>query len=84
MKAAHGLVEGLHAVGYGSNARYIFDLSDPDANHVVLLGGQDGVPGSAAFLDQVELFRRGETIQVPLQPETARTMFARRTSIDAR
>jgi len=60
MKAAHGPVQGPHTVGYGSNARYVFDLSDLDGNHLVLLGGQDGAPASAAFLDQVALFRRGE------------------------
>jgi len=78
-KSAHGLVSGRHPVGYGSNARYLFDMSDPDGNHLVLLGGQDGHPGSAAFLDQAELFRRGEYLRVPLNPETARTRFPYRT-----
>ena len=59
LKAAHPPVRDRHATGIGSNARYVFDLSDPDANRLVILGGQDGVPGSAAFLDQAELFRRG-------------------------
>ena len=62
-------------MGYGSNARYLFDLSDPNGNHLVLLGGQDGVAGSAAFLDQAELFRRGEYVTVPLDPATARARF---------
>ena len=75
MKAAHPPVGGRHATGFGSNARYIFDLSDPDANYLVILGGQDGVPGSTAFLDQAELFRRGAFIKVPLTPDTARTAF---------
>ena len=42
----------------------------------VTLGGQNGVPGSAAFVDQAELFRRGDYIEVPLNPETARARFA--------
>ena len=84
MRAAHRLVDGPHAVGYGSNARYLFDLSDPDGNHVVLLGGQDGTPGSDGFLDQVDLFRRGETIRVPLRTETARTCFPHRTRLEPR
>ena len=74
-KSSHGLVTGRHTVGYGSDARYLFDLSDPDGNHLVLLGGQDGVPGSAAFLDQAELFRRGEYVRVPLDPMTAGNRF---------
>lgn len=73
--AAHAPVSGRHAAIYGSNARYLFDLSDPDGNRVVILGGQDGVPGSAAFLDQAELFRRGEYVELPLQPATARRRF---------
>jgi penicillin amidase len=82
MKAAHGSVEGPHAVGYGTNARYIFDLSEPDANEIVLVGGQDGTLGSAAFLDQVELFHRGQAMRVPLRPETARVIFPYQTRID--
>jgi penicillin amidase len=82
MKAAHGPVQGPHTVGYGSNARYVFDLSDLDGNHLVLLGGQDGAPASAAFLDQVALFRRGEAMRIPLRPETARAIFPHRTRIE--
>jgi penicillin amidase len=73
--AAHAPVRGRHAALYGSNARYIFDLSDPDANRVVILGGQDGVPGSVAFCDQAALFRRGEYVELPLEPATARHRF---------
>jgi penicillin amidase len=79
MKAAHAPVTGRHAIGFGSNARYLFNLSDPDANRLVILGGQDGVPGSPAFLDQAELFRRGDYIEVPLRPETARARHPHRT-----
>ena len=75
LKAAHPPVAGRGTTGFGSNARYIFDLSDPDANRLVILGGQDGMPGSAAFLDQAELFRRGAYIEVPLTPGTARARF---------
>jgi penicillin amidase len=75
LKAAHPPVGGRCATRFGSNARYIFDLSDPDANRVVILGGQDGAPGSAAFLDQAELFRRGAYIELPLNPDTARVRF---------
>jgi penicillin G amidase len=73
-KSAHGLVDGRHAAAFGSDARYIFDLSDPDANRVVILGGQ-GALGSAAFLDRAELFRRDEYLELPLRPETAGARF---------
>jgi penicillin amidase len=81
-KSAHGLVTGRHAVAYGSNARYLFDMSDLDGNRLVLLGGQDGVPGSPAFLDQTELFRRGEYITVPLDPAIARANFPHQTVLE--
>ena len=54
-------------------------MSDLDGNHLVLVGGQDGVPGSPAFLDQAELFRRGEYVTVPLDPVTARASFPHTT-----
>jgi penicillin amidase len=81
-KSAHGLVTGRHAVAYGSNARYLFDMSNLDGNRLVLLGGQDGVPGSPAFLDQAELFRRGEYVTVPLDPATARASFPHSTVLE--
>jgi penicillin amidase len=84
MKAAHGPVKGPHTVSYGTNARYVFDLSDPDANYLVLLGGQDGAPGSAAFLDQAELFCREQVMRIPLRPETARAAFPHRLRIEPR
>lgn len=81
-KSSHGLVTGRHHAGYGSNARYLFDLSDPDANRLVILGGQDGMPGSAAFHDQAALFRRGEYVEVPLSPDTARARFRHSTLLE--
>lgn len=71
LKTAHPLTARPHAVTYGSNARYAFDLSDPDGNHLVLLGGQDGWIGSASALDQLPLWERGEALRVPLAAATA-------------
>jgi penicillin amidase len=68
--------------GLARLARYLFDMSDPDANHLVLLGGQDGVPGSPAFLDHAELFRRGEYVTVPLDPATAGARFPHSTILE--
>jgi penicillin amidase len=66
-KTAHGPVHGRHNVLFGSNARHVFDLSDPDENYFVLLGGQDGWIGSTTFLDQVALWRSGRYVKVPLK-----------------
>ena len=80
MKTAHGLAgHGRHPVRFGANARFLADLSDPDRNRVVLLGGQDGWFGSANFLDQIELWRLGRAIDLPLRLETVRATFPFRT-----
>lgn len=71
-KTGHGPVRGRHAVSYGASARFVTDLADLDSNRVVLLGGQDGWLGSATFADQVPLWRRGESVALPLRAETAR------------
>lgn len=81
MKAAHGPVAGRHAVSYGSNARYIFDLGNPNGNHLAILGGQDGAIGSDAFLDQLELFRRGDFMRLPLDAEVAAAEFPHRSVV---
>ncbi len=83
MKTANGLAAGRHTVRYGSNARHIADLSDPDGNYLVLLGGQDGWFGSENFADQVKLWRQGDYVRVPLRPETARAEFPFVTEISS-
>jgi penicillin amidase len=60
-------------------ARHISDLSDPDANWFVLFGGQDGWLGSAAFADQMPLWREGRAIRMPLRPATVAAEFPRVT-----
>lgn len=80
-KTAHPLTHKKHAVPYGSGARYISDLSDPDRNFFVLLGGQDGWFGSTTFLDQLQLWQRNEYVEVPLRSETARARFPYRTEL---
>ncbi len=71
-KTAHPPVRGRHAVSYGASARFLADLAEPDANQVVLLGGQDGWLGGENFLDQAPLWREGRTLALPLSPEAAR------------
>jgi penicillin G amidase len=81
MKTSHGLTNRRHSTGYGSVARHISGLGDPDRNHFALLGGQDGWFGSSTFIDQVPLWQRGEYIALPLRAETARATFPHHTSL---
>ena len=66
MKNSHGLVRGRHLVQYGAQARHLSDLSDPDANHFALLGGNDGWIGSPHYADQIALWRERRYLQMPL------------------
>ncbi|TVR96840.1 MAG: penicillin acylase family protein [Rhodospirillales bacterium] len=75
MKTAHGFAGKRHAVRYGANARHVSDLADLDANHAVLLGGQDGWLGSRTFTDQVALWQRREMIPLPLRTEAVAAAF---------
>ncbi|HXJ00228.1 MAG TPA: penicillin acylase family protein [Micropepsaceae bacterium] len=75
MKTAHGLTNNRHRARYGSVARHISDMSDPDANHFALLGGQDGWFGSSTFADQVALWNRCAYVTLPLRIESVRERF---------
>jgi penicillin amidase len=75
MKTSNALAKGRHAVRFGSNARQICDMSDPDESYFVLLGGQDGWFGSTTFADQVSLWREGRSIRLPLDKEAVRAAF---------
>jgi penicillin amidase len=79
MKTAHGLTNKRHHARYGSVARHISDMSDPDANHFALLGGQDGWFGSTNFADQMTLWRRGKYVRLPLTPAAVRKRFTHLT-----
>ena len=81
MKTAAGRSAERHRTGYGSQSRHISDMADPDANWFVLLGGQDGWFNSSTFIDQYALWRRGDYIQVPLQPAVAREKFRHRMTL---
>lgn len=78
-KSAHPLQTGQHEADFGSCARHVSDLSDLDANQFVLLGGQDGWAGSANYLDQIALWRRGEYIHVPMRESSVRAAFPHAT-----
>lgn len=67
-KTSHNPTDDPHVAGFGAQARHVSDMADPDANWFVLFGGQDGWIGSPAFADQVDLWRTGALVQVPLTP----------------
>ena len=81
MKTAHSDTAERHFTRFGSQARQISDLSDPDANYFALLGGQDGWFNSSTFLDQFELWQRGDYVRLPLRLETVRAEFPHRTEL---
>jgi penicillin amidase len=81
MKTAHADTTERHFTRFGSQARQISDLSDPDANYFALLGGQDGWFNSSTFLDQFELWQRGDYVRLPLRLETVRAEFPYRTEL---
>ncbi len=74
-KTSHNLTDKEHRTTFGAQARHVSDMGDPDANWFVLFGGQDGWIGSPAFADQVDLWRAGELVMVPMRPETLAVEF---------
>ncbi len=78
-KSAHPIGTRPHGSSFGSCARHLSDLSDPDANLMVLLGGQDGWFGSENFDDLSPLFRRGDYVRVPLGTAAVRERHRRVT-----
>ncbi len=73
-----------HRAGYGSQARHISDMADPDANYFVLLGGQDGWLNSDTFIDQVALWQAHDYIHLPLRLETVQRTFPHVTVVESR
>ena len=82
MKTAHESSAERHEVNYGSNARHISDMTDPDENYFVLLGGQDGWFNSTTMLDQWDLWRRGDYVRVPLTLAAVRESFPHTLSLE--
>ena len=80
-KTAHRRGLRRHAAYYGSGARHVSDLSDPDHNEFVLLGGQDGWLGSANHADQLPLWRQGQYLRIPLRLATVHERFPYRTHL---
>ena len=78
-KTGNPLTARRHHCTFASTARYVCDMSDPDNNWFVLLGGQDGWLGSTTLVDQAAMYRRGAYIRVPLRQETVQAEFSHRT-----
>lgn len=83
MKTAHSTTDERHSTRFGSNARHISDLSDMDKNYFVLLGGQDGWFNSHNFLDQVQHWRAGDYVHVPMRLPAIRKNFRHKTVLTA-
>jgi len=81
LKTGHRLTTKRHAAIFGSSARHVSDLSDPDANFFILAGGQDGWLGSSTYADQLDLWRQGAYLRIPLQLETVRACFPHRLEL---
>jgi penicillin amidase len=84
LKTDHEISAERHAARYGAQARHVSDLSDPDANWFVMLGGNDGWYNSSTFRDQVGAFQSGESFKVPLKIETVRATFKTKTVLKAK
>jgi len=76
LKTAHSVTSERHYARYGAQARHLSDLADPNENHFVLFGGNDGWLRSENFIDQVPLWREGRLLKVPLSAERAREQAA--------
>ena len=75
MKTAHGLTNRVEPASYGSQARFVSDMGDPDSSAFALMGGNDGWLGSENALDQIPLWRNGQYIKIPLKPATVAREF---------
>ena len=74
-KTSHAQTSDRHATSYGSQSRFIADMSDLDNNFFVLFGGQDGWMGSETMVDQYTMWENGDYIRIPLRPETVKASF---------
>ena|SRR5215471_5008709 len=75
MKLGHGLINSVTSSTFGSQARFVSDMGDPDSSEFVLIGGNDGWLGSANALDEVPLWLKGEYVKMPLRPEAVAREF---------
>ncbi|NPD68728.1 penicillin acylase family protein [Lichenicola cladoniae] len=81
-KSSHTIGVRPHHARFGSCARHISDMSDPDANFMVLLGGQDGWFNSENFDDLTPLWRRGDYVRLPLRAGSVAAWSVFRTILE--
>ncbi len=80
-KRGRSLSHKKEQIRYGASARHISDMADPDENHFVLHGGQDSWLMNENLADQVELWRKGEYIKIPLTMEKVKSEFSAYQSV---
>ncbi|MEM8549445.1 MAG: penicillin acylase family protein [Verrucomicrobiota bacterium] len=83
-KTSGNLFDEEQRITYGSQSRHISDLSDINANYFVLFGGQDGQINAENATDQVDLWERGEFVQVPFEVDRVKETFAYRSVFPGR
>ncbi|MEM8664800.1 MAG: penicillin acylase family protein, partial [Pseudomonadota bacterium] len=81
MKSMHPVTRKEHATGFAANARFLADLAEPDRTHAIVLGGQDGWPGSSTMFDMVAPWRKGDTAQLPVSDAGLAAHFPHQTTI---
>lgn len=81
LKSSHRLQATKHNASFGSQSRFIADLSDLNRNYFILLGGEDGWLGSENYADQVPAFMRGEYLTIPLEISEVQRRFKRTTTL---
>ncbi|MEO1103186.1 MAG: penicillin acylase family protein [Pseudomonadota bacterium] len=81
MKSMHPFTKREHATGFAANARFLADLSDPDETFAVVLGGQDGWPGSTTMFDMVGPWRKGDPARLPASQAALEAHFPHVTTL---
>lgn len=61
---------------FGAQSRHVSDLSHPDENYFIMLGGNDGWLKSSGVTDQVPMWREGKYLRVPLNAGEAKARFS--------
>lgn len=62
-------------VFYGASARHISDLSSIDENYFVMNGGQDSWVWNENINDQIDLWRKGQYIKIPMSMKKVKRHF---------
>jgi penicillin amidase len=63
-------IDGVFAVTNLPSYRLTIDMGDLDGARIVITTGQAGNPFDRHYNDQIDLWRRGETVPLPFTPES--------------